>query len=229
MLLLRKLYQFADRNLDRMVQEIVDVYNRHHTPPLVFGTDTDNTTIEADGTMIAKGAATVWKDIDIDLSAQTSGGSVPALIAVNGDPYIQSRAFAGTGATVEQLGGSKELIHEMIFGEQIIPHIHWAPTTSAAGDVKWQLRTMLVNRGGNYSGGVTTSVVTPSPGIAWRGLRSDFPPISTVGIQAGARIIFTLFRDPADAADTYAASVIAPNFGVHVPVDMMGTRTVDDK
>lgn len=194
-----------------------------------YGGATHYSEFEGDGTLIAHGNARVWKDIDIDLSAQTSGGSVPALIAVNSDPYIQARAFAGTGATVEQLGGSKELIHEMVFGEDIIPHVHWAPTTAAAGDVKWQLRTMLVNRGGVYTGGATTSVTTPSPGVAWQGLRSDFPPISTVGLQAGARVMFTLFRDPADAADTYGAAVIAPNFGVHVPVDMLGTRTVDDK
>lgn len=197
--------------------------------PRKFGTVTDYTEYEADGTAVAKGLAICYKDIDIDLSAQTSGGTVPALIAINGDAYLKARAFAGTGATVEQLGGAKELVHEMLFGDDIIPHVHWAPVSAAAGNVKWQLRTMLVNRNGVYTGGVTTSVVTPAPGVAWQGVRSNFPTISTAGILAGSRILFTLFRDPADAADTYADLVIAPNFGVHVPVDMLGTRTIDDK
>jgi hypothetical protein len=197
--------------------------------PRIFGTETDNTTVEADGTMIATGDAVCYKDIDIDLSSQSSGGSVPALITVNGDAYIKARAYAGTGATVEQLGGSKELAHEMLFGEDIIPHVHWAPVSAAAGNVKWQLRYMLVNRAGIYEGGVTLTAIEAAPGVAWQGIRTNFPAISTAGILAGSRIMFTLFRDPADAADTYADLAIAPNFGVHVPVDMLGTRTIDDK
>ena len=245
---MRKLYVFSDRNIDDQFLKMVREYEGHiiedshlqylllagrpgqrAVTPLVLGGATDNTLIEEDGTMVARNGATCYKDIDIDLSAQSSGGSVPALIAVNGDPYIKARAFAGTGTTVEQLGGSKELIHEMIFGQNMIPHIHWAPVSAAAGNVKWQLRTMLVNRNGTYSGGVTTSVVAAAPGVAWHGVRSDFPAISTAGIASGARIMFTLFRDPADAADTYTDLVIAPNFGVHVPVDMLGTRTIDEK
>lgn len=226
----RKIGNFADKILDLQIVEFMQKLNADIMPtPRIFGTATDNLTIEADGTIKNNGNGTCWKDIDIDLSAQTSGGSVPALIAVNGDPYIQARAYAGTGATVEQLGGSKELAHEMLFGTDIIPHIHWAPTTADAGNVKWQLRYMLVNRAGTYSGGATISVTDAAPGVAWKGLRSSFPAISTAGILAGSRIMFTLFRDPADAADTYAHDVIAPNFGVHVQVDMLGTRTVDDK
>ena len=196
---------------------------------LVVGDDDGYTVIGPDGTIQSFGAATCWKDIDIDLSAQPSGGSVPALIAVNGDPYIKARAFAGTVTTVEQLGGAKELSHEMVFGESITPHIHWFPTTADAGNVKWQLRTMMVNRQGIYQGGVTTSVVAAAPGVAWQGVRSDFPAINTAGYLSGTRVMFTLFRDPADAQDTYAALAGAPNFGIHIPVDMFGTRTVDDK
>lgn len=263
---MKKIYVFADRNLDKQLLEIIGALNLHvdivdgnphgtdhdmldglteddHSQylllagrpgqravtPLLFGGVANNTKIEADGTIVCNGDATVWKDIDIDLSTQSIGGSAPALIAVNGDPYIKSRAFAGTGATVEQLGGSRELIHEMAFGLPIIPHIHWAPVSAAAGNVKWQLRTMLVNRNGVYTGGATTSVVVAAPGVAWHGVRTDFPAIDTTGIFPGARVMFVLFRDPADAQDTYADLVIAPNFGVHVPVDMLGTRTVDDK
>jgi hypothetical protein len=206
----------------RWVQYFQELFSLMGTPP-------NYSEFEADGTLRAYGNATCWKDIDIDLSPQTSGGSVPSLIAVNGDAYITARAFAGTGATVEQLGGSKELFHEMLFGTDIIPHVHWAPTTADAGNVKWQLRYMLVNRNGVYGSGVTTSVTDAAPGVAWKGLRSNFPAISTVGVLAGSRIMFTLFRNPADAADTYAHPVIAPNFGVHVQVDMLGTHTVDDK
>jgi hypothetical protein len=197
--------------------------------PLKLGDASHHSLFDADGTMQAVGNAICYKDVDIDLAGQTSGGSVPALIAVNGDTYLYARAYAGTGATVEQLGGAKELPHEMLFGQDIIPHVHWAAVSAAAGNVKWQLRTMLVNRNGTYTGGVTTSVISPTSGVAWQGQRSDFPAISTAGILSGARILFTLFRDPADADDTYTDQVIAPNFGVHVPVDMLGTRTIDDK
>lgn len=219
-----KLKTYEDIILDTQIEDICYVLNSRR-----FGVYPDYSEFEQDGTLVSVGAATCWKDIDIDLSTQTTGGSAPALVAVNGDAYIKARGFAGTGTTVEQLGGSKELAHEMVFGTDIIPHIHWAPVDATAGNVKWQLRYMLVNRNGTYSNGTTISVTTAAPGVAWQGVKSDFPAISTAGILAGARIIFTLFRDPADAADTYANVVIAPNFGIHIQVDMLGTRTVNDK
>ena len=76
-----KLKRYDDNTLDRQIEEICHVINRRH-----FGNEVNYSEFEIDGTLICRGDATCWKDIDIDLSAQTSGGSVPSLIAVNGDP-----------------------------------------------------------------------------------------------------------------------------------------------
>lgn len=194
--------------------------------PRRIGAESDYTEFEADGTPVFTGNATNWDDINISLVPSVTGAAAPAIIAVNGDSALKCYAFAGTGIAADQLSSSLEILHGYKEGTDITPHVHWAPTTADVADVKFHCRYMWVERDGVFSGATTTTVTVTTPGVAWKEMRTNLPAISGAGKHIGSRFVFTLFRDPADVADTYAQQVAVHDFGVHFERDTIGSRQI---
>ena len=191
-----------------------------------FGGADNYTEFEADGTMRAVGDATMTDDINISVqSLATSGATVLDTIAVDSNNF---KAFKGTGVQAQQADGSTEILHPYMEGSDINPHIHWMPEDAAAGDVKLSLGYRWWNRGGVMPAETVVSGVTAAPGVAYQSLRTDFT-VSGVGMTMGSRFVFRIFRDPADAEDTYEHYVIPLDFGVHYTKDTTGSRTVGAK
>jgi hypothetical protein len=186
------------------------------------------TEFEADGTLHMVGDATNWNDINKALLPLSIGVNVPSIIAVNGASHLKVRAFNGN-ATMEELGEGCEILHDYKEGTDIQPHLHWAATTADAGNVKWQLAYMWINRDGTYSGETIIDVTVAASEVAWKEQRTNFPAISGTGKEIGSRFQFVLFRDPADVADTYAHDAAAFDFGIHYERDTIGSREITTK
>ena len=186
------------------------------------------TEIEADGTIRCNGDATTWDDVNISGLALGTGPAAPAVIAIAGTG-IRAYAFVGTGVLADELHGSIESLHDFLEASDIVAHVHWMPTTNDAGNVKWQLEYIWISRTGAVAGSTTISVTTAAGGTAWTMKRSDFPAIDGSAREIGDRFIFRIFRDPADAADTYAFDAAVMDFGVHYQKDTMGSRAVASK
>lgn len=165
-----------------------------------------------------------WNDINLSgLSLGTGGATVPDLITV-ASTNVKIRGFVGTGVTVQEGWGSLEILHDYKEGTDIIPHIHWLPETNASGDIKWQLEYSWLNGGGTFSTGTTIDVTVAAGGTAWAEKRTNFPTISGTGKTIGSRFLFRLFRNPADAADTFGAYAGLLDFGIHYERDTLGSR-----
>lgn len=196
--------------------------------PLKIGGETNYTEFEEDGTPVFIGDATNWNDINKSLLPLSTGANVPSIIAVNGATKIKVRAFNGIG-TVNELGEGCEILHDYKEGSDIQPHIHWAATTADAGNVKWNLAYMWVNRDGVYTGETIINVTVAASGVAWKEQRTNFPAISGTGKHIGSRFQFVLYRDPTDGADTYGHDAAAFDFGLHYERDTIGSRQITAK
>lgn len=163
-----------------------------------------------------------WVDYNVGAASLGTAASAPDLIQLNGS-NIYLPAFDGT-ATSEQLFGSIEINHDYKEGTDLLFHVHWLPTTSSAGNVKWNLDYVIQNLNTPISAATTVSVTTAASGTAWRSASSEFPAIFGKDIKVGAQFIFRLYRTPADVADTYADDVAAATVGLHVQVDSLGSR-----
>lgn len=175
------------------------------------------------------GRGTYWNDINTSLAPPVTGPSAPAILAINGDVRLKCYTFSGSNPTPDELSGSFEILHDYKEGTNIVPHIHWAPTTAGVGNVKWQLRYMWVNRLGTFSGGATIDVTEAAGGVAWVEHRSSLPAITGTGKEIGSRFVFNLFRDATDAADTYTDAAAVFDFGLHYEKDTLGSRGVTPK
>ena len=214
---------------DGVTLHSLDVLTQLTAATAIIGTSTNNTTFEADGTVKLNGAATVWKDDNFSGVTLGVGASPPDLIALNGGTILV-RAFDGVAITEQLLFGT-EYNHEAKEGADIVFHLHWSPATADAGNVKWQLSYHWVNIDGDFTGAETTITVTQAAGgVAWKANKISFPTVSGTGKTIGSQIVGRLFRDPTDAADTYAAdAAITGTFGIHYEIDGFGSRQITTK
>lgn len=196
----------------------------------IFGTVPNYSTFEADGTYVANGDATTWQDINLSGSSLATGSAAPGKVALDSS-NILAYAFSGTNVTPDELHGSFEILHDYKEGTTIYPHVHWCPTTAGAGNVKWQLEYIWINGSGTFSSPTTVANTVSAGGVAWVEMRTPLPStgISGSGKTMGSRFAFRLFRDAADAADTYAASAALLDIGIHYERDTLGSRTMTTK
>ena len=186
----------------------------------------DYTEFEADGTIELNGDATVWKDDNIAVAIIPPGVSAPDLANFD-TTTISVRVFDG-GATLEQLSSGTEIQHDYKEGSDIVPHIHWCPTTAGAGDVVWFLE-ILIKTGTTvkYSGTLLTS--ESATGTAWEEIRTNFPTLSIPTLTIGDQVIYRLYRDPTFSGDTYSDDAGTFTFGFHYEIDTLGSRQITTK
>jgi hypothetical protein len=185
------------------------------------------TEFESDGTMRFRGDATVWKDSNVAGAGLGRGATPPDFVNYN-STGIFLPSFDGS-ATTEQLFGTIELQHDYHEGEDIVPHIHWMPVNGNAGNVNWQMSYAVIEDG-NETPIVAADIntIVAAPGVAWRSSRTDFAAISSANLAIGQQIAFRLFRDPTDS-DTYASDAMLLTFGIHYPIDTVGSRSIITK
>lgn len=182
---------------------------------------------ENDGTLAFYGNATTWRDFNFGVNALARGASAPDLVSLSGTS-IQVLGFDGINTT-EQVSVVLEMDHMWKEGSVIYPHLHWYPTTSGVGNVKWQLEYVTVQDGLVVGASATLSVVVAAGGVAWRQAFTDFPPINLAGYTIESQFHARLFRNPGDGDDTYAADAAVATFGLHVEQDMTGSRAIRAK
>jgi len=186
------------------------------------------TEINADGYLVdAKRIAGtyqdyLWNDYNIPGLSLRGGAASPDLIALNGATYIYGYAFDG-GSLTESVSGVVEILHGYKEGTDVLPHIHWQPSTNAAGNVKWFIEYYYVVPNGSATTTTTLSVVDAASGEAWSGEVIEFGVIDGTDFVIGTQIHFAIYRDPTDAQDTYTDDAILDQFGIHVQVESNGS------
>lgn len=197
----------------------------------IFGTlaDGNYSEIEYDGTIKMNGDATVWKDINFDPKSIKQGPVNPPTVGNLDSTGILISIFEDT-SVVQSIHGSLELQHDYKEGSDIVPHIHWTPTTTDSGDVQWFLE-LYIKEGSTtlYSG--TINVIATSTETAWEEIRSDFSAIDGTNLGIGSQISFRLYRDSrvSNSNDTLGADVGVFTVGFHYEIDTIGSRSITSK
>ena len=170
--------------------------------------------------------AETWDDFRVPGHSTKTGSSAPNLVAFGPSGNLFCLAFNGA-ATLEQVYFAMQLPHHYKEGSDIRPHVHWTPTTNDAGNVKWQFEYFWANAATDVFGAPTTlSVVDAASGAAWTHQKSFFPVISGTGKKISSMLMCRLFRDPSDAADTYAHEAAFLEFDFHYQVDSTGSQQI---
>lgn len=193
----------------------------------IFGNKTagDYSEFEPDGTYKMEGNATVFDDISLSgLSFSSSGSSIPDIIN-----FVNSNAltygFDGSNIT-ERLYITTEMKHDYKEGSDLEFHIHWTPTTTNIGNVKWQVYYTWQSKDGTFPEPTLLTAISSSRGTAWQNTYVSLGTISGVGKTINSQLLIQVFRDPTDASDTYVNDAAFIAFGIHYEKDTIGSRTL---
>ena len=167
----------------------------------------------------------VWDDLRFPVQAINPPGQAS-------DPDVDASTgtllFAANGT--ELVYGVAQMPHGWLEGSVIKPHIHWAKTTSASGNVLWRLDYELVNNGsiaaldfGTQVDITSTVAGTPDNDTANEVLISSFGEIATTGIEVSGLLFWRLSRIGGDASDTYGADARLFEFDIHYQLVAHGT------
>jgi hypothetical protein len=201
-----------------------------------LGTATDYTLIEADGTMVFNGAATVYDDLALPVIARTTGANRPTLALFAGS-FINEYTYAiGNWGEVE----ATELLHGWKEGTPIEVHVHWA--LNGANDatprgVKWEVEYTWANmlQNGGQTAFPTAQVLPGETQVAANApdkthYYTTVGTITPTGGKIGAYLALSIRRIAATTTPTGPAN--APFLlavGVHYQKDTAGSRSTTGK
>ena len=162
-----------------------------------------------------------WDDLRFPVSAVNPPGQ-------ESDPDIDTSLGTFLFAVNEIVFVHVQLPHAWKDGSDIKPHVHWYKTTSATGDVNWQLDYRWAPISEVFDASWTTVNVestvggTPDTDTANKHLISTFGAVSTSGKELSDMLIIKLSRVAATGTE-YGADAGLLEFDIHYQSDGRGS------
>jgi len=164
---------------------------------------TNTVEIEADGTLVRKGTATVWNDIIVQAGNLRPGASAPSFDSFIGGIY----AIAFAAGQADEVHGAFEIPHDYKEGTDLIAHIHAAPSNDNTGNLVVGFEFEAQSDAGTFAG--TTN--TPADPLAMGGtpkklFRENVATIPGAGRKIGDIIAFRFYRQNG-GTDTFTGNL----------------------
>jgi hypothetical protein len=169
---------------------------------------------------------TVWDDVRIPaLSVTPPAANFPAFGAFLGAGGLKTYRFDGAGVQTQSVHFTIQIPHTYKLGTNLHPHVHWAPTTTDAGNVIWQLEYSWQDKDGTFGAASTLAApVSAAGGAAWAHNFTEFSEISGAGLDVSSMLVCRLFRDPTHGSDNYAFDAAFLEFDLHFEVNTLGSK-----
>lgn len=195
-----------------------------------IGGVTDHIKIEADGTIVMEGAATIWEDLRVTLDKGANSASLAFLPGAASGPEIY---YFRNNATVEAMSFSVQIPHSWKEGTTIYPHLHWIPKNTAGGNVEWNFEYTWANYDAAtpqiFPAIITCTVIATGPFATNTNLITTLTPsnagIVATGKKVSSILVCRIWRDSSRGADTYAADAGVLSIDFHYEMDTFGSRT----
>lgn len=178
---------------------------------------------EDDGTLEFNGEATVWDDLQINISsARLPPSGAPSWVSFKG-----SKVLAFDPAQDNIIYFTAQISHSYAEGEDIEFHVHLSYPDANTGNSIWNFTYSWANMGTAYPTETTVSAVSiASPAIASQHQYAEIiDPISGTGKQLSSMLLCSLEREGTHASDTYASDVYLLAADFHYPKNTVGSRT----
>jgi len=197
-----------------------------------IGNGTDNTYIEADGSLSYEGAATRYDDLKVPVSSTTKGESkIPGWGILRDNGSSSQGVFMQwfDAGNEEELYFTTQMPHQWKEGTEIFPHVHWTAATNVGSDkVVWGLEYTWANVG-TVLGNTTTitgsdPIAAYSPVDAYEHAITSLGTITATGKTLSSMLVCRIFRKAADGTDTYAADAGLLEIDFHFQIDSDGSR-----
>ena len=173
-----------------------------------------------------------WADLIGSITASNAGTlNAPDFIKAidNGAGSQGVYAYAFDPTTEEEVFLVFHIGHDYKVGTNFYPHVHWAPTTTNTGTVRWGVEWTYANRDDvtpEVFGATTiTYFEQAANGVALSHQLIEIgdPGITLTDCAPDTIILARFFRDATHANDTYTGDALAFNLDAHYQIDRYAT------
>lgn len=163
-----------------------------------------------------------WEDKTIPIGGMVlSGANQPTVGIFLG--AISTLLFAP--GVLNEVFITLQIPHRYSEGTDVRPHLHWAPINVNAGNVVWGMEYQWRNVGAQFANPTATLTVTTAAGLVGGGHQvAGFGTVVGAGQLLSSMFAMRLYRDGANAADTYLSSAALLEFDIHYQADARGSR-----
>ena len=181
--------------------------------------------INYDGTFLLYGNMTAFDDLKFPSTGINPPGAVD-----DPDRDTSTGLLVFDSSKTETVAMVVQLSHSWKEGSDLFPHVHWMKSSSASGDVVWQLEYKWAPIGEVADASWTTlSSYTLAGGTIDtntedKHLITPLGTITSTGKQISDMIMMKLSRVGGDANDTYGADAQLLEFDIHFEVDSFGSN-----
>ncbi len=169
-----------------------------------------------------------WRDLISNFVVKGSGAADPVWgVLFNG---LEGYLFSPT--ILRRVFCDFHIDHDIAMGTKLYPHVHWTPTTTATGTVRWGIEYSLAKGHQQAVGSVfpaTTTVYveqTITEPSRWKHFVaevSDLDAISSENVEPDTVIKTRIFRDATHVNDTYPGDVHAWQADMHYQANRFAT------
>lgn len=211
----KQIYDLNNMNVAAQNVSLGDVVNNIGR----FGTATDNTSFEADGTLVMSGSATVWDDLFFPLTTAKQGQTDQPAFSTSECAYLFPQAD-----TSHVMYIIAQYPHDWTLGTSVHPHVHWKQTQS--GSVVFKMDYKWFDLGGvvpaNYTTYTMSNSVMPYTSGSIHQLTTGSAYISGSHISGVSSImLIKLYRDD----NTYTGNAVTYQMDIHINKNTLGSRS----
>ncbi len=168
--------------------------------------------------------ATVWDDLRVPLNAvKLAGVKDPSFDTFLGGVRAFSFSNQAVLANEEEVFFAAQLPHTYKEGSDIIPHLHWSPSTAGAGTVRWGLEYTWANVNDIFQATTTAYAEAATNNNSNEQLIASFGNFSGIEKRISSMLICRLFRNSSHANDTYGDGAFLIEFDFHFEKDALGS------
>jgi len=201
-----------------------------------IGDGTNQTSIEADGTLTLQANASVFNDLQVPVFSTSKGETKPPTIARlmnNGSGSQGVFTYFFDKSNEQELYFLVQMPHDWKEGSTIFPHVHWTANTSVGTNkVRWGLEYTWANITGTLE---NNSIIYGENPIAAVGTVTAYEHaitelgtgtgISATGKTLSSYIMCRIFRAADAGSDNYDNSAALLGIDFHIEIDALGSRS----
>jgi hypothetical protein len=176
--------------------------------------------IAADGGAGSTPSNPLWDDLRTSLVRAAVTTDPPTLTVFRGATMANSFNQDATQSVMFDA----QIPHTWLEGSDVHPHLHWSPGNSTSTlVVRWGLEYTWSNVNDPFPVSQTVYVNAPAAGVAYAHQIASFGALSGVGKRVSSVFSCRLFREGANAADTFPVGAFAISFDFHLQMSSDGT------
>lgn len=168
-----------------------------------------------------------------DLRTPVNDLKVPGEKAPTWTDYLGSQVLAFSDQAVEaneeRVYFTIQLPHDYAEGTNITPHVHWTPSNTDGGNVRWLLTYSWANIAGNFPAETPIYAVGAAGIVADHHIMTNYDAIVGTGKTISSMLLCKLQRNSSNALDTYTGSAYLLEIDFHYQKDDIGSKTITTK